>query len=70
MILGVSHKTVLTFMSEIGPEGLKKFSSAKSFQHGLDLHQIIIIVEEELYKIESLEEVIYLKLLAGTLHIL
>ena len=36
-ILGVSHSTVLTFMSEIGPEGLQKFSSAKKFASWLRL---------------------------------
>lgn len=36
-IPGVSHSTVLTFMSEIGPEGLKKFSSAKKFASWLRL---------------------------------
>ena len=36
-IPGVSYSTVLTFMSEIGPEGLKKFSSAKKFASWLRL---------------------------------
>jgi hypothetical protein len=36
-IPGVSHSTVLTFMSEIGPKGLKKFSSAKKFSSWLRL---------------------------------
>ena len=36
-IPGVSHSTVLTFMSEIGPEGLKKFSSDKKFASWLRL---------------------------------
>lgn len=36
-IPGVSHSTVLTLMSEIGPEGLKKFSSAKKFASWLRL---------------------------------
>ena len=36
-IPGVSHSTVLTFMSEIGPEGLKKFASAKKFASWLRL---------------------------------
>jgi hypothetical protein len=36
-IPGVSHSTVLTFMSEIGPEGLKKFSTAKKFASWLRL---------------------------------
>jgi len=36
-IPGVSHSTVLTFMSEIGPEGLGKFSSAKKFASWLRL---------------------------------
>lgn len=36
-IPGVSHSTVLTFMSEIGPEGLKKFHSAKKFASWLRL---------------------------------
>ena len=36
-IPGVSHSTVLTFMSEIDPEGLKKFSSAKKFASWLRL---------------------------------
>lgn len=36
-IPGVSHSTVLTFMSEIGPEGLKKFSSAKKIASWLRL---------------------------------
>lgn len=36
-IPGVSHSTVLTFMSEIGPGGLEKFSSAKKFASWLRL---------------------------------
>lgn len=36
-IPGVSHSTVLTFMSEIGPEGLQRFSSAKKFASWLRL---------------------------------
>ncbi len=36
-IPGVSHSTVLTFMSEIGPEGLKKFDSANRFASWLRL---------------------------------
>jgi hypothetical protein len=36
-IPGVSHSTVLTIMSEIGPEGLKKFSTAKKFASWLRL---------------------------------
>ena len=36
-IPGVSHSTVLTFMSEIGHEGLKKFSSAIKFASWLRL---------------------------------
>jgi len=36
-IAGVSHSTVLTFMNEIGPEGLNKFSSAKKFASWLRL---------------------------------
>lgn len=36
-IPGVSHSTVLTFMSEIGPEGLKKFTTAKKFASWLRL---------------------------------
>lgn len=36
-IPGVSHSTVLTFMSEVGPEGMKKFSSAKKFASWLRL---------------------------------
>jgi len=36
-IPGVSHSTILTLMSEIGPEGLKKFSSAKKFASWLRL---------------------------------
>ena len=36
-ITGVSHSTILTLMSEIGPEGLKKFSSAKKFASWLRL---------------------------------
>lgn len=36
-IEGVSHGTVLTFMSEIGPDGLKKFNSAKQFASWLRL---------------------------------
>lgn len=36
-IPGVSFSTVLTFMSEIGPEGIKKFSSAKKFASWLRL---------------------------------
>jgi len=36
-IPGVSFSTVLTFMSEIGPEGIKKFSTAKKFASWLRL---------------------------------
>jgi len=36
-IEGVSHSTILTLMSEIGPEGLKKFNSAKQFASWLRL---------------------------------
>ncbi len=36
-IPGVSYSTVLTFMSEIGPDGIKKFSSAKKFASWLRL---------------------------------
>ena len=36
-IPGVSHSTVLSLMSEIGPEGLSKFSTAKHFTSWLRL---------------------------------
>ncbi|HKJ49738.1 MAG TPA: IS110 family transposase [Christiangramia sp.] len=36
-IEGVSHSTILTLMSEIGPDGLKKFASAKQFASWLRL---------------------------------
>ena len=36
-IQGVSHSTVLTLMSEVGPEGLKKFATAKQFASWLRL---------------------------------
>lgn len=36
-IEGVSHSTVLSIMSEIGPEGFKKFDSAKQFASWLRL---------------------------------
>ncbi|MEM8566397.1 MAG: IS110 family transposase [Bacteroidota bacterium] len=36
-IPGVSHSTVLTLMSEIGPEGFKKFPTAKHFASWLKL---------------------------------
>lgn len=36
-IEGVSHSTILTLISEIGPEGLKKFPSAKHFTSWLRL---------------------------------
>jgi len=36
-IEGVSHSTILTLMSEIGPDGLKKFHSAKQFASWLRL---------------------------------
>lgn len=36
-IEGVSHSTILTLMSEIGPNGLKKFESAKQFASWLRL---------------------------------
>lgn len=36
-IEGVSHSTLLTLMSEIGPDGIKKFSSAKQFASWLRL---------------------------------
>lgn len=36
-IEGVSHSTVLTLMSEIGPEGMKKFATGKQFSSWLRL---------------------------------
>ena len=36
-IEGVSHSTVLTLMSEIGPDGIKKFGTAKQFASWLRL---------------------------------
>jgi transposase len=36
-IEGVSHATVIALMSEVGPEGLKKFNSAKQFASWLRL---------------------------------
>ena len=36
-IEGVSHATVLTIMSEVGPEGFKKFEIAKQFASWLRL---------------------------------
>lgn len=36
-IQGVSHSTVLTLMSEVGPEGIKKFATAKQFASWLRL---------------------------------
>ncbi len=36
-IEGVSHSTVLTLMSELGPEGIKKFKTAKQFTSWLRL---------------------------------
>lgn len=36
-IEGVSHSTVLTLMSEIGPEGIKKFATVKQFTSWLRL---------------------------------
>ncbi len=36
-IEGVSHSTVLSLMSEIGPEGIRKFSTAKQFASWLRL---------------------------------
>lgn len=36
-IEGVSHSTILTLMSEIGPDGIKKFSTAKQFASWLRL---------------------------------
>ena len=36
-IEGVSHSTLLTLMSEIGPDGIKKFASAKQFASWLRL---------------------------------
>ena len=36
-IEGMSHATILTIMSEIGPEGFKKFDSAKQFASWLRL---------------------------------
>lgn len=36
-IEGVSHSTVLSIMSEVGPEGIKKFESAKQFSSWLRL---------------------------------
>lgn len=36
-IEGVSHSTVIALMSEVGPEGIKKFGSAKQFANWLRL---------------------------------
>ena len=36
-IEGVSHATLLTLMSEIGPDGIKKFATAKQFASWLRL---------------------------------
>jgi len=36
-IEGVSHATVLTFMSELGPDGIKEFATAKHFSSWLRL---------------------------------
>jgi transposase len=36
-IEGVSHSTVIALMSEVGPEGIKKFGSAKQFTNWLRL---------------------------------
>lgn len=36
-IEGVSHSTVIALMSEVGPEGIKKFGSAKQFSNWLHL---------------------------------
>jgi transposase len=36
-IEGLSHATVLTVMSEVGPEGFKKFETAKQFASWLRL---------------------------------
>lgn len=45
-IEGVSHSTVFTLMSEIGPDGIEKFGTAKQFQVGLDWLLIIRYQEE------------------------
>jgi transposase len=36
-IEGVSHSTVLTLISEVGPDGFKKFPTSKHFTSGLRL---------------------------------
>ena len=36
-IPGISHSTILTIMSELGPEGFKKFDSSKKFASWLRL---------------------------------
>ena len=36
-IEGVSHATILSIMSEIGPEGFKKFETSKQFSNWLRL---------------------------------
>ena len=36
-IEGLSHATILTIMSEVGPEGFKKFETAKQFSSWLRL---------------------------------
>ncbi len=40
-IEGVSHATVLTIMSEVGPDGFTKFESASTLLHGCGLLPII-----------------------------
>jgi transposase len=36
-IEGLSHATILTIMSEVGPDGFEKFNSAKEFTSWLRL---------------------------------
>jgi len=35
-IEGVSHATILTLISEVGPDGFNKFPTAKHLPHGFD----------------------------------
>jgi transposase len=57
-IEGVSHATILTIISEIGPEGFKEFPTSKHFTSWMRLHPTIKRQEARSSAIKCLKEVI------------
>jgi hypothetical protein len=63
-IPGVSHSTVLSIMSEIGPEGFSRFIPQNTLPHGSDWLQTTKSVEEKHFQTESRKEAVVSKLLS------